>query len=91
MASKSDELNYTVISAFNDQETNTVIEPGELYPADQKRANKLRAAGVIAEDDEGQALPKTSKAADSDKEKAKAAEVTATSGGASDADDTTKS
>ncbi|MET3937191.1 hypothetical protein ABIC22_000003 [Paenibacillus sp. PvP094] len=87
MAAKSEELNYTVISAFNDQETNTVIEPGELYPADQKRANKLRAAGVIAEDDEGQALPKQTKAAASDKTKAD----DDTAGGASDADDTTKS
>lgn len=91
MAAKSEELNYTVISAFNDQETNTVIKPGELYPADQKRANKLRAAGVIAEDDEGQALPKQSKSPDPDKDKPKTKANDDTAGGASDADDTAKS
>lgn len=88
MAAKSEELNYMVISAFNDQETNSVIEPGELYPADQKRASKLRTAGVIAEDDGGQALPKQTKAAGSDKDKTKADDDTA--GGASDANDTPK-
>lgn len=86
---KSDVLNYTVISAFNDKETESLVEPGSLYPADQKRASVLKVAGVIADDDEGQSLPKTSKAADSDKDIAKTDEVTAT-GGAADADDTTK-
>ncbi|OMF01220.1 hypothetical protein BK124_00655 [Paenibacillus amylolyticus] len=80
---KGDVLNYTVISAFNDKETETLIEPGSLYGADQKRANVLRAAGVIAEDDEGQALPKQTKSTDSDKEKD-------APGGDPDADDTTK-
>ncbi|WP_128102794.1 hypothetical protein [Paenibacillus sp. DCT19] len=89
MAVKNEELNYMVISAFNDKETNVVIEPGELYPADQKRAGKLKAAGVIAEDDEGQALPKQSKTDDPDKDKAKTQDVTA--GGDSDADNTAKS
>ncbi|WP_336761751.1 hypothetical protein [Paenibacillus sp. USHLN196] len=83
---KSEVLNYTVISAFNDKETETLIEPGTLYPADQKRANVLRAAGVIAEDDEGQALPKQAKSTDSEKDKEKD-----NSGGDSDADDTPKS
>ncbi|OMF09565.1 hypothetical protein BK129_01535 [Paenibacillus amylolyticus] len=86
---KSETLNYTVISAFNDKQTNTLIEPGTLYPADQKRANVLKSAGVIAEDDEGQALPKQSKTDDSDKDKDKTQDVP--TGGASDADDTKKS
>lgn len=80
---KSGELNYMVISAFNDQETNTVIKPGELYPADQKRAERLRAAGVIAEDDEGQALSKSSKSTEP-----KSSSQDQALGGASNADDT---
>ncbi|MDQ0169175.1 hypothetical protein [Paenibacillus tundrae] len=85
---KSETLNYTVISAFNDKQTNDLIEPGTLYPADQKRANVLRAAGVIAEDDEGQSLPKPSKTDDSDKDKVK---TDVPAGGDSDAVDTAKS
>ncbi|QKS59394.1 hypothetical protein HUB98_26450 [Paenibacillus barcinonensis] len=77
-------MNYTVISAFNDKETDTLIEPGSLYPADQKRASVLRAAGVISEDDEGQALSKQTKSTDSDKDKD-------APGGDPDADDTPKS
>ncbi|MEK3824436.1 hypothetical protein [Paenibacillus sp. FSL K6-1558] len=86
---KDEVLNYKVISAFNDKETEELIETGSLYAADQKRANVLRAAGVIAEDDEGQAIPKQSKTADSGKQDSKTQDDTA--GGAPNADDTPKS
>lgn len=41
---------YTVISAFKNAETGDLVKPGDTISADDDRAARLRAAGVIGKE-----------------------------------------